>query len=143
QPARPTPRPRRCAPARRTCTASTPAAQPPTSPTSASRRGSAAARGASSTADDAAPASRRPRPLWSTSAQRAQARLHVGEGGVAGTHALEQVAGARQVTGALVEVGEGVGAAQVVHLRTLGPAPTLLEEPDRVADLAAVGQRAG
>ena len=58
-------------------------------------------------------------------------------------HPLEQLAGPRDLAGALVEVGERVPEAQVVRLDALHVVGASRERRDRVLQAAVVGERAG
>ena len=77
------------------------------------------------------------------SVERAQPIADVGEIGICDTELLEQRPSLRNLATPLVQIGERVGPAEVMWLRLLREAPTLLEQLRRFDDLATIGQRTG
>src|SRR5262245_973716 len=83
---------------------------------------------------------------WSTAASSPQGPepgLDVHEVGIVGGHEAEQLSCPRQVAGPLVEVGQGVGDAQVVELGPLGRLAAGGQEVDGLLQPALVGEGPG
>ena len=79
----------------------------------------------------------------SGSVERAQPLADVGEIGIGDAELLEQRPGLWNLATPLVKIGERVGPTEVMGLRLLREAPTLLEQLRRFDDLATIGQRTG
>ena len=73
----------------------------------------------------------------------ARTRAGVAQLRIGGRHDREELAGLRQVTGPLVQVGQRVGDAEVVRLGPLGGRLRRLEHADGVLETTLIGEGAG